>query len=163
MDMARIKCGYDLRGLEAHILSVQIEQMEEDKLQQIYELGWRKNAKRFLATLTLNCASNIFTPPDVSSPVSEPGDLIAAEDSGGRYARHVAWQKPLTATNWTAQVAYVDYVVGDGQRDDTRDFLICDSQVATPCMALSVSKPKRLSADNIATVLSMLGKISVTY
>ncbi|WP_162407897.1 hypothetical protein, partial [Pseudoxanthomonas jiangsuensis] len=138
LDTARTECGYELGGLETRILTAQAIAVGKEGFQQIYTLEWRKEARRFRATMTLNCDPNGLYEFDSSTPVLTPQYLIAEEDSGGRYMRHVGWQKLALAENWTALVAYIDYIFGDGDRTNTCDFLACNGEVPTPCIALSI-------------------------
>lgn len=164
LDTARKECGYELKDIEKIILTAQTETINADGIQQTYVLDWSKAEKNFRAQLILDCAPSDSSMPDsdASSPVLTPRELISSEDSGGRYMRNVAWQRSVTAKNWTAHVAYIDYIFGDGQRTDTRDFLACNIEIAMPCIKMSVIEPSSMDDDDIASIMSIFMKISTT-
>ncbi|HMC99429.1 MAG TPA: hypothetical protein VKH37_04720, partial [Ferruginibacter sp.] len=49
----------------------------------------------------------------IGVPLTARGE-IANEDSGGRYARNVVWERKYTGLNWIGTMAYVDSIFGDG-------------------------------------------------
>ncbi|GAA0771427.1 hypothetical protein LRH25_14410 [Ideonella azotifigens] len=153
------KCGYEVSAIRQHIQNGRSESVGTAGLKIDYAVGWQQGGKRIEGALTFNCGGASALPPDPTAPVASPKELIAEEDAGGRYSRHVAWQKPVKAAHWSPQVAYVDYSFGDGQRTRSNDFLICDGQVAIPCISLSITKPEKLSADEMASVLSKIASI----
>lgn len=158
---ARTACGYDLAQIQDSVIDSKINSLEDGRFQQTFMLGWASGKKHFHGVLTLDCTSNGKPTAGLSAPILTPEEIIIEEDSGGRYARHVAWQKSINANNWTAKIAYVDHVIGDGQRIKLNDFLICNSTIATPCIKLSITAPQRISNKDIRYTLVMLGKISV--
>jgi hypothetical protein len=102
------------------------------------------------------------------SPASEPGKaefplspkaLIESEDAGGRYARIVAWQRRLPSKQWSADVAYVTSVMGDGHREPVNQFLVCDKAVAKPCITAELDQRTTLTSSQQEGVLKLLGGI----
>lgn len=162
LEISRNKCGYDLTDLRANILDVETNYADANIFQQTYSIRWKGKTADIQASLTLDCATSKSSAPNPSTPVLTPKELIAEEDSGGRYMRHVAWQRLLEAVNWSATVAYIDYTFGDGQRAPTRDFIMCNRGIATPCITFSIVTPITLTTDDIMSALSILDKISVS-
>lgn len=56
-----------------------------------------------------------------------PQEIIEYSNTNGRYSEHIAWQKPIAGINWSGQIAYVDYVNGDGQSTKVNNYLACFS------------------------------------
>lgn len=161
LNVARVKCGYDLTGLTEHIYGVDAELVERSGIRQTYTLKFIHQGRPVQETLELNCSSVGPSIQSLSAPVLSPVDLIIEEDSGGRYTRHVAWHKEIAATNWMARVAFIDYVLGDGQRIVTQEFVICDSKSPIPCLKLSVAKKGILDEKGLNAALSIIDKISL--
>jgi hypothetical protein len=93
-------------------------------------------------------------------PALTPKALIEGEDAGGRYARTVAWQRRLPSTRWTADVAYVNSLFGDGQRSPMNYFLVCDRAIARPCVEVEMDQQVALSKAQQEVVLGFLGQIA---
>lgn len=153
-------CGYDISIIRNQLEAPQNEPVGKAGKRISYPLSTSQGANRLQGALTFNCLDPSAI-ADADATVVSPRALIAEEDAGGRYGRHVAWQKTVKAVNWSPQVAYVDYTLGDGQRLEGNDFLVCDSEVARPCFALSITQPQKLTARDLAEILSMIANIAI--
>jgi hypothetical protein len=61
------------------------------------------------------------------------------EDSGGRYCRHVVWQREYEGVGWVGTIAYVDSLYGDGTRQDIPEFiLVCPAISGLTCFTLEI-------------------------
>lgn len=77
---------------------------------------------------------------------TSPKEIIADEDSGGRYGRVVSWTKPFFGVHFKGKISYVNSQFGDGQRTNSPDFfMICPENSQLTCMSLEFSENIRLS------------------
>jgi hypothetical protein len=102
--------------------------------------------------------SSASDPGSFEVPLS-PKALIESEDAGGRYARIVAWQRRLPSKLWSADVAYVTSVMGDGHREPVNQFLVCGKAVAKPCITAELDQRTTLTSSQQEGVLKLLGGI----
>lgn len=89
-----------------------------------------------------------------------PREIIREQDSGGRYFRHVAWEKKIGGSNWPANVAFSDYLFGDGKKSYTNFYLICHAELAVPCFEFSDEKTTRPSRKASLQILNFIREIS---
>ena len=89
-----------------------------------------------------------------------PREVIQDEDSGGRYFRHVAWEKKFPAENWPAVVAFSDYVFGDGRKSKTDFFLVCHATAPIPCFSFEVNQERKLTKNDKLQIIAFIRKIS---
>jgi hypothetical protein len=89
-----------------------------------------------------------------------PKALIESEDAGGRYVRIVAWQRRLPSKLWSADVAYVTSVMGDGRREPVNQFLVCDKAIAKPCILAELDQRAMLTSSQQEGVLKLLAGIT---
>ncbi|WP_131199146.1 hypothetical protein [Phytopseudomonas dryadis] len=156
MDVAKdVECAHDIGALKAYVTSSERHLVGTHGLQYVHTLAWETASTPLTATLILNCQVSGQALSSESTHTPSPAELIAEEDAGGRYARHVAWQKTLAG----AHVAYIDYVLGDGQRVATNDFITCSREAMIPCAELSVVAPEILGNAEMSSVLSILEKL----
>lgn len=92
------------------------------------------NDKRYGAKLLFECARG----PLETLPKS-PGAQIDEENSGGRYFRHVAWERDYDGASWKGKLAYVDYIFGDGQQNKVHQYLICRAPDYRACFNIEIS------------------------
>jgi hypothetical protein len=70
-------------------------------------------------------------------------DEISLEDSGGRYARNIVWQRKYEGDGWTGTIAYVDSVYGDEEKQTVPDyFFVCPDRDGFACFSLEIEKTK---------------------
>ena len=92
-------------------------------------------------------------------------DIIEQEDSGGRYYRHIVWERPYTGMNWKGTIAYVDWDYGDGQKGMVPAyFLVCPDKEAgvSSCFSLEAKHPEKLTAQESNAIPNLLHGVSVT-
>ncbi|EDT03663.1 hypothetical protein BamIOP4010DRAFT_2822 [Burkholderia ambifaria IOP40-10] len=76
----------------------------------------------------------------IGVPLTARGE-IANEDSGGRYARNVVWERKYTGLNWIGTMAYVDSIFGDGSsRKIPAYFMTCPKVADLPCFSLEFER-----------------------
>jgi hypothetical protein len=171
-ELTRSRCGYDLGSAQVEkVADASIQTSGSGNVKIIYSTDLGSENRHLKGTLTFNCfggplpaserESGGSTPSSPNTVPPTPKQIIEDEDSAGRYARVVAWQKKITAVNWVLNVAYVNSVMGDGQRSPSNYFLACNSVAAMPCIEIEMEKPKELSASESAKVLAFISGISV--
>lgn len=72
-----------------------------------------------------------------------PRELMAQEDTGGRYFKHVKWQKDVAGLNWKGRVAYADYILGDGIISFSSSYLICPAVKENFCVKIDIKHPTK--------------------
>jgi len=73
-------------------------------------------------------------------PLTARGE-IANEDSGGRYSRHVVWERRYSGSNWSGTIAYVDSIFGDGSRLRIPAYILtCPKDVGLTCFSLEFER-----------------------
>jgi hypothetical protein len=87
-----------------------------------------------------SCALDAHANAPPLEPTS-PRELLAEEDAGGRYFRHVAWQKQISGSRWTGQLAFIDYLQGDGARSAVNAYLMCFTSRSNICIHMEVQDP----------------------
>lgn len=117
-----------------------------------FHLKIKLNKKITEAKLEFTCPSKI-----VELPTKMPEQIIKEEDAGGRYFRHVAWQREIHGNNWQGIIAYSDYLFGDSEKIPTYDYLVC--QKYSQCFSYSINTDPKLNAHEIESALGLLKTI----
>ncbi|MCT8174973.1 hypothetical protein [Variovorax sp. CY25R-8] len=88
----------------------------------------------------LSCALDA---PATALPLepTSPRELLAMEDAGGRYFRHVAWQRRINGPRWTGQWALIDSLQGDGARSAINAYLMCFTSRSNICIHMELQNP----------------------
>lgn len=107
--------------------------------------------------LSFSClAGALSVSPENSGQRTTAADEIALEDSGGRYARNIVWQRKYEGDGWVGTVAYVNSVFGDQSRQTIPDyFLICPDKDELACVSFEVGKSrlKKQESDQVSVFL----------
>jgi len=174
--VARVRdvCGFELP--EQFLLSAHssITGMRAESFQVEFDLKPRKWTASAKVNVIFNCSKPGTTMSEAKGSASgaEPDASVAAatrvsaraiveaEDAGGRYARHVAAERPIIAKNWRGTVAYVDGVFGDGQRSKMTMLLACDDAASRSCIELHVDPPIPLRGQGLEALLELIRTIS---
>lgn len=159
-DRLKIECGYDLgEEITREIISEEIKEGVFDSAKYVnfdFRINLRILQKEVAAKIVFNCI-------DEGSPVSykkslTPVQLMRQEDAGGRYFRHVAWQRKIHGRNWSGLIAYSDYLFGDGQKTPTYTYLICRAQ--SLCFNFEIDPRDKLTSREREAVLDLIKGIS---
>jgi len=113
--------------------------------------------------LSFSClAGALSASPESSAQRTTAADEIALEDSGGRYARNIVWQRKYEGDGWGGTVAYVNFVSGDQSKQPIPDyFLICPDKNRLACFSFEVGK-RRLKKQESDLVPEFLHGISLS-
>ena len=155
------RCGYDLTGLSPTLTAASVEPFSPSGIKVIFQLKLNSQTQRISAQLSVSCAGSLDAFARDGKSVPDARAVIQDEDAGGRYFRHVASQKLVKGRNWRANVAVVDYVLGDAQQVRKNELLACNAEVISPCISLSVIKPQRLSGKDLKLAYSIIERIAV--
>lgn len=117
-----VYCGFQFSAdLTGKIISMPSDSdASNDKVKQL-NFGFSDPLRGVIAKLYFTC-DNKFRQ---SGAGRRPSMLIREEDAGGRYFRHVKWEKKYVAKNWEGRVAYIDYVYGDGVKTVLQQYVFC--------------------------------------
>lgn len=144
------QCGYAIdKNLSAQILRSMSS--VSDKVVSVYfYLKLTPVQRPIHGKLSFGC----FSPQSEASqknipPKTTAKDEIALEDSGGRYARNIVWQRTYDGEGWAGTIAYVNSVSGDGKKRRSPDFfLICPNVDRLSCFSFEVEKLKLENAES---------------
>lgn len=92
----------------------------------------------------------------VAAPLVSLRGLIASEDSGGRYFRHVAWEREIKGGNWRGDIVYLDYVFGDGQRSNLQEFIIRRADPSEQIFHLHIDSDRKLNRKERQAVFDLI-------
>lgn len=158
---AKTRCGYDLTELKPRLTAASVESFSTSGIKVIFH--WRsKSPTQFTsAQLSISCADPLNNTTSQGGQVPDAQAVIQEEDAGGRYFRHVASQKLIKGRNWRANVAVIDYMLGDAQQIRKNEILACNADVLAPCISMSVNEPRRLSKKYLSLLYSIVEQIAV--
>jgi hypothetical protein len=88
--------------------------------------------------------------------------VLKDEDSGGRYFRHVKWERRIEAANWQGAVAYSDFTFGDGQKTRTSFYLVCEAKLQIPCFELTLQPGQKNEELRHRRILAFVREISLS-
>lgn len=162
VNLLRESCGYSLDiSLLDSVKSSKVS-FEGDVFHAEFYVELKPVGRNLMASLSFAC----FLPGKDLSGSDEDAPLtarreIAEEDSGGRYARHVVWERRYSGLNWTGTIAYADSVFGDGvARKIPAYFMTCPEKVGLACFSLEFEK-NDLTSKEINEVQNLIHEISV--
>lgn len=154
------ECGYDLgEEIVGSIVSEEVKQGVFHAGRYIsfeFQINFGPLKKKTVARILFNCTSEGSSAP--YGQLLTPAQLIQREDAGGRYFRHVAWQKKISGRNWSGLVAYSDYLFGDGQKSLTYTYLICP--ISLQCFYFEINPQIRLTSKEREAGLDLMRGIS---
>lgn len=160
IDALEVHCGYDLGEETINSITsskVKKENFNSTKFTHLeFKMALKLGKKKTNASIRFNC----ITEGDFSSepPFLTPTQLIRQEDAGGRYFRHIAWQKKITGNNWDGLIAYSDYFFGDAQKSKTYYYLIC--RTASKCFDFEIDPTIKLTQREQENALDLIRRIS---
>lgn len=159
-DRLKIECGYDLgEKITKGILSEQIKESVFDSRKYVsfdFRIQLTLLQKDVAASIVFNCVDETAAAPNQEN--STPVQLMQQQDAGGRYFRHIAWQRKISGRNWSGLIAYSDYLFGDGQKSSTYTYLIC--RAALQCFSFEIDPRVRLTAKEREAALDLIKSIS---
>jgi hypothetical protein len=123
-----------------------------------FTLKISEEEKELEARVDIYCSAQGGFPETLKSPET-PRDQIEQEDSGGRYYRHVAWQRNTSGINWKGQIAHVDALHGDGTVLPANFYLVCLKVEGNLCLQIDVQPPRTATGKVHSTIMRMIGRI----
>ncbi|WP_123957975.1 hypothetical protein [Cupriavidus necator] len=160
-------CGYKLdRFVARRVASANVEE-NEISVTIRFHLHINGQRRGVPATLDFGCRKQSF--PDSTSDgfAATPDshkmtakEVIASEDSGGRYFRIVSWQRKYHASGFGGTVAYVNKIFGDGEVMSTSGlFFACPNTVGLTCYSVEVAPNFQLTRAQQMDVLNIIKSI----
>lgn len=129
-----------------------------DYISAEFTLKIREARKEAQARVDVYCsAQGSF--PEIKKSLATPREQIEQEDSGGRYYRHIAWQRNTAGINWKGQIAHVDALHGDGDVLPTNFYLVCLKVEGNLCLQIDVQPPRTAKRKVHLTVMKMISRI----
>ncbi|GAB2868307.1 hypothetical protein GCM10027093_00030 [Paraburkholderia jirisanensis] len=114
--------------------------------------------------LSFSCLKRGLTDlPQDAAEKTTAADEITLEDSGGRYARNIVWQKRYQGNGWTGTIAYVNSVSCDQTKLVIPDyFFVCPNMNGLACFSYEIEKIrlKRKESDQIPSLLHEISLIA---
>lgn len=165
------ECGYTLN--DSLRQSIDSSQITINKTSQSisFKVHARPIYRKIIANLTFSCYSKVqsdinpnplFHDSQDVLPLNTAKEEIIQEDSGGRYGRNVAWEKPISGINWTGTIAYVNSISGDGETTKIPDFfLVCPNKQGSTCFSLEVDKNSPLKKDEADSIQKILNGVKL--
>ncbi|MBJ2157373.1 hypothetical protein [Variovorax sp. IB41] len=123
-----------------------------------FTLKIREARKEVEARVNVYCSAQGNSPETPKSSAT-PRDQIEQEDSGGRYYRHVAWQRNTSGINWKGQVAHIDALHGDGTVLPMNFYLACLRVEGNVCLQIDVQPPRTATGKVHSVIMRMIGRI----
>ncbi|WP_250493862.1 hypothetical protein [Caballeronia sp. GAWG1-1] len=138
------QCRYQLDKNLINRVSKSSSKVNENTISIDFYIAIRPSKRDVDGKLTFAC---LTTKAEVSEQKSlkktTASDEIALEDSGGRYAREVAWQRKYEGKGWNGTIAYVNALYGDQRKQRIPDyFLICPDKNELTCFSFEIVKFK---------------------
>jgi hypothetical protein len=175
LDLLSSHCHFALpETLRKSVLSSSRKDYASGYVQFSFLIAFTEKAPQLRGQVSFNCidqtkvAPLTITSPNITSEKvknlrpKKPSVIIREEDAGGRYFRHLAWERKLRAANWVANVAFSDYTFGDGQRSGSSFYLVCHADVIDRCFEIASEDGTSHSRSETLQVLKFLSKILST-
>ena len=158
---AKCQLGFDkeiiARIKNAGIISLKID--GHDYISAEFALKIREAKKEVEVRVNIYCSAQ-GNPVKNSKTYATPRTLIEQEDSGGRYYRHVAWQRNVSGINWKGRIAHVDYLKGDGTALPKNFYMVCLEIDGNLCLEIDVTPPRWATRKARSTVMKMIGRMT---
>lgn len=156
------ECGYALdKNITSEISKSSSTASDKVVLLDFY-IVMRPGSRPIHGKLSFSCfaAGSAASRPEVTQKATA-ADEIALEDSGGRYARDIVWQRKYEGKGWGGTIAYVNSIYGDQARRTIPDyFLICPNKIGLACFSFEVVKAK-LAKNESDRIPGLLGGIEI--
>lgn len=151
-------CGYRLGSSIEQVIMLAEAKTANDYQYFSFLTRIRLPGRFVNAKMSFGCESPMSESASVS--YQSPREIIAGEDAGGRYSRHVAWERAFSAANWSGRIAYVDSVFGDGLKSSSPGLLlICPHTFISLCPSFEVLDKISLKRSEVNAVVRLLETI----
>lgn len=161
-DLLQLHCGYHLgNGLEKKILRTE-SKLSEKVYSENSEIGINLDGRVVRGELRFSCFISAYDSGDqVGDGVKTASEEIEREDSGGRYARAIAWSSEFYGNSWVGSIAYTNSVFGDGAYTPTHSFFyICPKEKKSSCFSLEINSNYKLTEADSRRIPAVISDIS---
>ncbi|MDR5777668.1 MULTISPECIES: hypothetical protein [unclassified Caballeronia] len=159
------QCQYQLDENLINRISKSSSKVDENVISIDFYLTIRPAKRDVEGKLTFACLTTKAEASEQKSLKKTTASAeIALEDSGGRYAREVAWQRKFEGQGWNGTIAYVNAVYGDQRKQRISDyFLICPDKNELTCFSFEIVKFKLSKRESNRIPEALLGIEIVNY
>jgi hypothetical protein len=161
-DLLQHHCGYHLgNSLDKTILHTE-SKLSEKVYSENSEIEINLDGRIVRGELHFSCFISAY---DLGDQVGDGGktasEEIEHEDSGGRYARAIAWSSEFYGSNWIGTIAYTNSIFGDGSYTPTHSFFyICPKEKASSCFSLEINSNYKLTEADSRKIPAAISDIS---
>lgn len=165
-------CGYKMgESIVSRVVNVNLKEGEMSTAIRFRIDIFGKNRK-LPATLEFGCRKSNFQSPsssDAAGPMSGDQEMtakevIASEDSGGRYYRIISWQREYRGVDFSGTVAHVNRIFGDGVAMPVPDFYFaCPKKSGLTCYSVEVDPNVRLTKAERMDVMDIIKNIGYSH
>ncbi|WP_157378108.1 hypothetical protein [Burkholderia ubonensis] len=158
LNLLREQCGY---SLDKSIVS-RVESSESSVEGDIFRIYFKIKIvpinRPMFAVLSFGCQSPVPDSLDDDGKARVTArEEIAEEDSGGRYFRHVAWQRNFNNQNIIGTIAYIDSLFGDGVAQKISGYFVtCPNRSDLTCFSLEFQGEANLTREEADTIPGFL-------
>lgn len=161
-DLLQHHCGYHL----GNSLDKTIIQTKSDILEKSYsensEIEIDLDGRVVRGELHFSCFISTYDSGDQFGDGGKTAsEEIEREDSGGRYARKIAWSTEFYGNNWIGTIAYTNSVFGDGSYTPTHSFFyICPKEKTSSCFSLEINSNYKITEADSRKIPGIISDIS---
>ena len=163
ISLLRELCGYSLDNSMLNKVKSSKSRFESDVFHADFYLELTPAGRRLMASLSFAC---VVKQKDMNGsgervPLTARGE-IANEDSGGRYSRHVVWERRYSGSNWSGTLAYVDSIFGDGSRLRIPAYILtCPKDIGLTCFSLEFERDD-LTSEEVDEISNLIHGIFIS-
>lgn len=157
------QCGYALDEKMSRRISKSSSRVDGQLVLVDFYLNLIPVRRPIQGKLSFGCLRTELAKPSKDSvQKTTAADELELEDSGGRYARNIVWQRKYEGNGWMGTIAYVDSVSGDQAKLVIPDyFFVCPDRGEVVCFSFEVEKTK-LQKNEIDRIPQLLRGIALT-
>lgn len=155
-------CGYHLGNrLDKTILHTE-SKISEEVYSENSEIEINLDERIVRGELYFSCFISVYDSGDQFGDGGKTAsEEIEREDSGGRYARKIAWSSEFYGNNWIGTIAYTNSVFGDGSYTPTHSFFyICPKGKTSSCFSLEINSNYKLTEADSRKIPGIISDIS---
>lgn len=161
-DLLQHHCGYHLgSSLDKKIIYTE-SKISEKIYSENSEIEINLDERVVRGELHFSCFISAYDSGDqFDDSEKTASEEIEREDSGGRYARKIAWSSEFYGSNWIGTIAYTNSVFGDGSYTPTHSFFyICPKEKTSSCFSLEINSNYKLTEADSRKIPGIISDIS---
>jgi hypothetical protein len=156
------QCGYSLDKDVLMQVSKSFSKVNDKEIFVDFYISLMPVRRTIHGKLSFGCLKGGMTGLQQVAQKTTAADEITLEDSGGRYARNIEWQRKYEGNGWPGTIAYVNSVSRDQSKKAVPDyFFVCPNKDGLACFSYEVEKTP-LERKEIDQIPELLHGISFT-